>query len=136
MLLNPDTFNEVTWGSIENTTPRKDLLSRKDDHPLFWAPTFSYIPIRSIFEYPVIAESDLGTLFKVIEYNCHLFNLSNPEEERLLRAIKDRIYSGWYVQISEETKWDKDDHILVWLTWAQQYLELPKNSDVNGTNLS
>lgn len=132
MQLDPDTFDEAMWASIEDTTPHYDLLSKKEDHPLFWAPVFSYKPVRSIFEYPIIAEGDLSNLNTVIEYSCHLFKVDNPDEERLLRAIKDRIYSGWYVQISEETKWDKDDHVLVWLTWAQQYLELPKDSNVSG----
>ena len=131
MLLNPDTFDEEVWRSVEDTTPHVDLLSKKEKHPLFWTPSFSYYPVRSIYEYPIMRESDLSELVKVIEFNCHLFNLSNPEEERLLKAIKDRIYSGWYVQISEETKWDKSDNVLVWLTWAQQYSEFPKATETN-----
>lgn len=131
MPLRPDTFDRAMWGLIENTTPNFDLLSRKFDRPLFWAPTYSLIPVRSIFEYPVLSEEELLGTTKVIEYNCHLFNMSEPEEERLFRAVKDRIYSGWYVQIDEETKWDDNHNVLVWLTWAQQYLEKPRALEEN-----
>lgn len=123
MQLDPDTFNEETWRSVEDTMPKFDLLSRKEKHPLFWTPSFSYYPIRSIYNYPITSKSDFSKLVTVTEFNCHLFKVSDPDEERLLRAIKDRIYSGWYIQIAEETKWDKSDNVLVWLTWAQQYSE-------------
>lgn len=129
-----DTSNEAVWASLENATPHYDLLSRKPKNPLFWAPRFSFIPVRSIFEYPVIAENELGELNRTIEYNCHLFNTSSPEDVRLLCVIKDRIYSNWYVQVDEQTKWDDNNNLLIWLTWAQQYLESPRTSINTDTN--
>ena len=130
MRLALDTFDERAWASLENPMPTYDLLSRKPSYHLFWASAYLTIPVRSIFEYPVLAEGDLNSLIRVIEYNCHLFNMANPEEERLLCAIKDRIYSGWYIQIAEETKWDDHNNILIWLTWAQPYLEAQKSTGV------
>lgn len=135
MRLDLGTFDTALWASVENTTPNYDVLSRKPDYHLFWTLAYSSIPVRSIFEYPVLTEGDLSSLSRVIEYHCHLFNTSNPDEERLLCAIKDRIYSGWYVQIAEETKWDDHNNILIWLTWAQSYLEASRPSGVTDNNV-
>ena len=131
MQLDPGTFDDAAWALLENTTPPCDILSRRPKHNLIWSLAYSNIPVRTPWEYPVVTESELGLLPRVIEYNCHLFNMANPDEERLLRAIKDRIYSGWYIQIDEDTKWDDHNNILIWLTWAQNYLQEPKSIGVN-----
>ncbi len=135
MQLDLGTFDEPTWALLESTTPSCDILSRRPKHNLIWSLAYSNIPVRTPWEYPVVTESELSSLPIAIEYNCHLFKVADPDEERLLRAIKDRIYSGWYVQIAEETKWDDHNNILIWLTWAQYYFEEPKSSGVIEKNV-
>lgn len=123
MLLNQDTFNEDKLIQSRLAFPKFDILSEKPKKTLHWLDQLNHVPIRSWETYPILLEDDFQNYDVVYESNNHLFHLSNDLEAYIYNLIKDRACYNWYVITKEETKWDENNNVIVWLEWVQRYYE-------------
>lgn len=105
--------------------PEHDIFSIKKDWMLYWLNTTVYpVPIRSLFSQPILLEERAEDLKLIFESNQHLFHMNDDFEAQVYATIKDRAYNSWYVITKEETKWDDNNNVLIWLEWVQRYYEL------------
>lgn len=114
-----DKLVEASYGK-----PNNDIFSTKAKWTLHWIDALSPVPLRSLFSQPVLLEESLSDAKLVYESNHHLFHMNNELESLIYSVIKDRAYNEWYVITKEETKWDDNNNILIWLEWVQRYYEL------------
>ena len=131
MHLDLDTFNEELLELSQEAYPSTDIFSIKNKWTLYWLPDLLPIPVRSIFTRPILLEEDIGNCGLMFESNSHLFNMGNELDQKIYNIIKTRSLSGWYLITKEETKWDNNNNVLVWLEWAQRYYE---NNPINNTD--
>lgn len=128
MRLPADTSDELQFADklveARYGKPNHDIFSTKDKWTLHWVDVFPTIPIRSLFTQPILLEESVGDARLVYESNHHLFHMNNELESLVYDVIKDRAYNEWYVITKEETKWDDNNNILIWLEWVQKYYEL------------
>ena len=104
--------------------PEHDMFSVKDKWRLYWLDTLYPLPIRSLFSQPILLEESIGDLKVVYESNHYLFHMDNELESQVYSTIKDRAYNEWYLVTKEETKWDDNNNVIIWLEWVQRYYEL------------
>ena len=123
MLLNQDIFNEDNLAYSRLAYPKFDILSEKPKYTLHWLDVIGHIPIRSLVKYPILLEENLQNYDIVFESNCHLFHMNDDLEAYIYNLVKDRAHYNWYAITKEETKWDDNNNIIVWLEWVQRYYE-------------
>lgn len=123
MLKIHDIFNDSSLAlqSTYSVSPEYDVFSEKNQCRLYWYRGTGEPPIRAFLNPPIV-EEDLTDTVLTKEYNCALFDMANMEQEHLYKSIKNRIFSGWYTQVKEESHWE-DKRMLVWLEWIQNYYD-------------
>ena len=115
---------EEALAEARYSKPDTDIFSIKPKFLLYWIDSLQPVPLRYPFSQPILSQDRIGDLKLVYESNHHLFHMNDDFESRIYATVKDRAYNEWYVITKEETKWDENNNVLVWLEWVQRYYEL------------